>query len=235
MSILNKFTIKNLKLNKKRTIVTIIGIMLSTALICGVAGLVSSFRASLINWIKVQDGNYHVAFHNSPEEKLKYISENQKIKDYYLVGEVGWANLEGSANDYKPYVHILEYDNKALKNLGVNLTEGRLPENSNEIVISEHIITNARVTLKVGDSITLDVGKRVSSGGEELNENTPLLTGNSLIIYDDETEEIEETEHIENTTKKTYKIVGIMERLSSEDFSSPGYTIITHMDKIPEK
>ena len=242
MSILNKFTVKNLKLNKKRTIVTIIGIMLSTALICGVAGLVSSFKASLINWIKVQDGNYHVAFHDIPVEKLKYVSENQKVKDYYLVGDVGWANLEDSTNDYKPYVHILEYDNKALKNLGVNLTEGRLPENSNEIVISEHIITNGRVVLKVGDEITLDVGKRVSSDGEELNENNPLLNGNTLIVYDDETdleeketEEVEETEHIENTTKKTYKIVGIMQRLSREDFSSPGYIVITHMDKIPEK
>lgn len=242
MSILNKFTVKNLKLNKKRTIVTIIGIMLSTALICGVAGLVSSFKASLINWIKVQDGNYHVAFHDIPAEKLKYVSENQKVKDYYLVGDVGWANLENSTNDYKPYVHILEYDNKALKNLGVNLTEGRLPENSNEIVISEHIITNGRVILKVGDEITLDVGKRVSSDGEELNENNPLLNGNTLIVYDDETdleekktEKVEETEYIENTTKKTYKIVGIMQRLSREDFSSPGYTVITHMDKIPEK
>ena len=242
MSILNKFTVKNLKLNRKRTIVTIIGIMLSTALICGVAGLVSSFKASLINWIKVQDGNYHVAFHDIPAEKLKYVSENQKVKDYYLVGDVGWANLEDSTNDYKPYVHILEYDNKALKNLGVNLTEGRLPENSNEIVISEHIITNGRVVLKVGDEITLDVGKRVSSDGEELNENNPLLNGNTLIVYDDETdleekktEKVEETEHIENTTKKTYKIVGIMQRLSREDFSSPGYIVITHMDKIPEK
>ena len=242
MSILNKFTVKNLKLNKKRTIVTIIGIMLSTALICGVAGLVSSFKASLINWIKVQDGNYHVAFHDIPVEKLKYVSENQKVKDYYLVGDVGWANLEDSTNDYKPYVHILEYDNKALKNLGVNLTEGRLPENSNEIVISEHIITNGRVVLKVGDEITLDVGKRVSSDGEELNENNPLLNRNTLIVYDDETdleekktEKVEETEHIENTTKKTYKIVGIMQRLSREDFSSPGYIVITHMDKIPEK
>ena len=242
MSILNKFTVKNLKLNKKRTIVTIIGIMLSTALICGVAGLVSSFKASLINWIKVQDGNYHVAFHDIPVEKLKYISKNQKVKDYYLVGDVGWANLEDSTNDYKPYVHILEYDNKALKNLGVNLTEGRLPENSNEIVISEHIITNGRVILKVGDEITLDVGKRVSPDGEELSENNPLLNGNTLIVYDDETdleekktEKVEETEHIENTTKKTYKIVGIMQRLSREDFSSPGYIVITHMDKIPEK
>lgn len=73
MNILNKFTIKSLKLNKKRTIVTIIGIMLSTALICGVAGLVSSFQNSLIDWARTNDGNYHVTFKNvsSDKEKIK--------------------------------------------------------------------------------------------------------------------------------------------------------------------
>ena len=94
----------------------------------------------------------------------------------------------------------------------------------------------------MGDEITLDVGKRVSSDGEELNENNPLLNGNTLIVYDDETDleeketdKVEETEYIENTTKKSYKIVGIMQRLSREDFSSPGYTVITHMDKFQKK
>ncbi len=55
MNILNNLTTKNLKLNKKRTIVTIIGIMLSVALICAVAGMVTSFQATLIN-IAITDG-----------------------------------------------------------------------------------------------------------------------------------------------------------------------------------
>ncbi len=42
MNLLNKLTIKNLRLNKKRTIVTIIGIMLSVALITAVASIYSS-------------------------------------------------------------------------------------------------------------------------------------------------------------------------------------------------
>ena len=42
MNLLNNLTIKNLKLNKKRTIVTIIGIMLSVALITAVATIYSS-------------------------------------------------------------------------------------------------------------------------------------------------------------------------------------------------
>ena len=93
MNILNRFTIKSLKLNKKRTIVTIIGIMLSTALICGVAGLVSSFQGSIINWAKEKEGNYHTTFFGVEKDKIKYITENQKVKDYFLTSEVGWADL----------------------------------------------------------------------------------------------------------------------------------------------
>ena len=68
MKVLSKLTIKNLYLNKKRTIATIIGIMLSTALICGVAGLVSSFQKTLINAAIDLEGNYHTTFHDVPKD-----------------------------------------------------------------------------------------------------------------------------------------------------------------------
>ena len=50
MNLLNKLTIKNLKLNKKRTVVTIIGIMLSVALITAVASMYASGIKSLIDY-----------------------------------------------------------------------------------------------------------------------------------------------------------------------------------------
>ena len=48
MKILNKVSLKNLKLNKKRTISTVIGIILSVALICAACTLATSFQATLI-------------------------------------------------------------------------------------------------------------------------------------------------------------------------------------------
>lgn len=221
MNILNRFTIKSLKLNKKRTIVTIIGIMLSTALICGVAGLVSSFQGSLINWAKEKDGNYHTTFNGVEKDKIKYITENQKVKDYFLTSEVGWADLEGSKNEYKPYVHILAYDQKALENYGIKLEEGRFPQNSNEIVMSDHILTNARVNWKIGDKITLKVGKRETTDGYELNASNP---------YDEEQAEI-----LTNLEEKTYTIVGKIERPNLENYSSPGYTVLTYLDSVGDK
>lgn len=225
MKVLNKFTIKNLKLNKKRTAVTIIGIMLSTALICGVAGLVSSFQQTLINATIQSEGNYHTTFYNVEKDKLKYITNNEKVEQYFMVGEVGWANLEGSQNVDKPYLNIFEYDNKALENYGITLVEGRVPTNSSEILISEHIRTNGRVDLKVGDTITIDVGKRVLADGTELDQYNPYLAGTEV---DGEILE----ERIIDAETKTYTIVGIMERLNSEEYSSPGYTVITCMENI---
>ena len=218
MNILNKFTIKSLKLNKKRTIVTIIGIMLSTALICGVAGLVASFQNSLIDWARTNDGNYHVTFKNVASDKAQYVTENQKVQDYFLSSSLGWANLEGSKATNKPYLHVLAYDKKALENYGVVLTDGRLPQNSNEIIITESVLTGARVFLKIGDTITLNIGTRKSNYDYYLNDDD---------VY------TEDEESIVDTREKTYTIVGFMETLEVEKLYSPGYSALTYMDEIP--
>lgn len=218
MNILNKFTIKSLKLNKKRTIVTIIGIMLSTALICGVAGLVSSFQNSLIDWARTNDGNYHVTFKNVASDKAQYVTENQKVKDYFISSSLGWANLEGSKTTNKPYLHVLAYDKKALENYGVVLTDGRLPQNSNEIIITESVLTGARVSLKIGDTITLNIGTRKSNDDYYLNDDNLYTEGDESIV---------------DTKEKTYTIVGFMETLDVENLYSPGYSALTYMDETP--
>lgn len=53
MKVLNELSVKDLRLNKKRSIVIIIGIILSTALICGVAGLITSFQNTFVETAKI--------------------------------------------------------------------------------------------------------------------------------------------------------------------------------------
>lgn len=228
MDILKKFTKKNLKLNKKRTIVTIIGIMLSTALICAVAGMVSSTQKTLANAMRADHGNYHMRFENVPAEELKFIEENVNVESYFLTKNVGYAKLEGSINPGKPYLFLMEFDKNALQNSSFKIVEGRLPENDNEVVISQHIIDNGGVELKVGDTLSLDVGtRRLVDDGSVLSQSNPYL-GEEESQEENLQEEITDTEH------KTYTIVGIIERPSYEleDYQAPGYTIITYSDNI---
>ena len=227
MNVLQKFTIQNLKLNKKRTIVTIIGIILSTALICAVAGVFSSFQQTFIKHAIMADGDYHTTFLNVPKDEQKYITENRKVESYFVTQGVGYAKLENSQNDYKPYLYLMEFDKTALNNYGLQLVEGRMPENNNEIIISEYIEKNGGVKYKVGDKITLDISKRISEG-YELNQNNPYNNPK-----DSEEDEYME-EHLEKMYTKEFTIVGIIERpnMEIEDYSAPGYTIITVLDEI---
>lgn len=236
MEILKKFTIKNLKLNKKRTIVTIIGVILSTALICAVAGMLTSTQKTLVNATIKSEGNYHVSFKDVPKDQIKYIKENNNVDFYFLSSNLGYAKLDNSKNEYKPYVYIMQYDKKGLNDGGFWITEGRMPENSNEIVISEHMLTNARVNFKIGETIKLNVGTRALSDGTNLTQINPYIESENKDEDSLESSKSVEdsTEQLINTTEREYKIVGIMKRpsYSLESYEAPGYTAITYSDNI---
>ena len=217
MDLLKKLTIKNLKLNKKRTIITIIGIMLSVALITAVVTMYSSMISSLIKFETYEKGDFHAAFYNVPMDKVKELQNNRKIKEVFLTQNIGYAKLENCKNEYKPYAFVKAFTKKSIDNLSVKLVEGRLPENEDEIVIPTHLKTNGRITLNVGDNITLNIGNRVSEG-QELSQKNEFIK--------------EKSEEIINAKEKTYKIVGIIERPASniESYSAPGYTFITFLN-----
>lgn len=219
MGILKNFTIKNLKLNKKRTIVTIIGIMLSVALITSVASIYISGIASLIKYEKYEKGNFHISFYDVANNDLESFKKDKKIEKIFIKQNIGYAKLENSQNEYKPYAHVESFTKEALENLSVKLVEGRLPENENEILIPTHLKTNGRINHYVGESLTLNVGKRVRNG-EELTQFDSFSR--------------EEPEQIINTKNNTYKIVGIIERPATniEGYSAPGFTFITYLDKV---
>ena len=214
MKVLDELTIKTLLLNKKRSIVTIIGIILSVALITAVSSMVVSFRESLIDYEKNKNGDYHYSFAKVKQDEIKEFKNNRYIESYELVEDIGYSRLENSQNNYKPYIKILGIDSSSYKSLGIELIEGTYPKKTDEIVIPRHLKTNARVEYKVGDTLTLNIGKRMS-GDYELTQNNP---------YDSEIKE-----ELKNITTKEYKIVGIIERPADgiEPYTAPGYTMIT--------
>lgn len=225
MNILNELTIKNLKLNKKRTIVTIVGIVLSVALICAVAGMVTSFQATLVNIAITDGGNRHLTIENVSKKDLKYFTNNSHVKSMYLSESFGYAKVD-NINKYKPYAYVVGYTKSAFDNTTLKLVSGRLPENNKEIIVSVPFKNSAKV--KIGDTISLDIGKRVCTDGTILNQSNPYF------VEEGETDLCHE--YITDTSKHEYKIVGITERLNYniEGYSAPGYTLITKIDKVSD-
>ena len=239
MKVLNELSVKDLRLNKKRSIVIIIGIILSTALICGVAGLITSFQKTFVETAKNSQGNYHAIFYNVPKDELKYIEENRSIEDYYLSEELGYSYLTNgktsTGKEEKPLVNIISMNDKFLNNMAINVQEGRLPENDGELAISTRINEKFKTNYKVGDTITLNVGELK---GISENQNTNYYDESQIKETEqtDETEQMAEDE-IVNTTSKTYKIVGIIERptVAIEPYEAEWFTVITKMQAINKK
>ena len=238
MKILNRITVQNLKMNKKRTIVTIIGIALSVALICAVTSFAVSFQKAMIDREIKTSGNWHISINDISEENLKYIENNVKVKQIAYNQEIGYIQLENSENENKPYGYIEALDETSLNNMGLMLTAGRLPENENEILIPEHLKTNGHVDYNIGDKITFDVGNRMIEG-EKLNQNNPYYTDEDIQFQLENNMMTEENLLTQKETftpieTKEYTVVGIIERPNFEPYSAPGYTMITKLDKLEE-
>lgn len=215
MDILNKLTIKNLKLNKKRSLGTIIGIILSVALICAVSNMVSSFRETLIQNAINESGYWHIRLYNVSNDKLKRLKLNKDIDNIYTISEDGYAKLDTIKNEYKPYLKFYGMNKEAFNNLEFKLIKGRFPKDDNEIIISEHLNKNGKANLKIDDEITVNVGDRVTLEDDyALNDSNPFDKGNEII---------------KNPNTKKYRVVGIIKRpdVSFEPTSAPAYTTIT--------
>lgn len=220
MNLMKTLTLKNLKLNRKRTIVTIVGIILATALLSALVTLVSSFQYSMIEYQKQKDGDFHVKFSGVKMSELSEFKNNRNIESTFETMGMGFAKLDGCKNEDKPYAYVMATDEAGFEKGCFNLIEGRMAKNEDEIVIPRHLRTNGRIDIKVGDEITLDIGKRYDSNTESVIwEN---------IAYE------HEAETLTDTVTKRYKVVGIMERpgYGMEDYSAAGYTFVTYSDEL---
>lgn len=220
MNLMKTLTLKNLKLNRKRTIVTIVGIILATALLSALVTLVSSFQYSMIEYQKQKGGDFHVKFSNVKMSELSEFKNNRNIESTFETMGMGFAKLDGCKNEDKPYAYVMATDEAGFERGCFKLIEGRMAKNEDEIVIPRHLKTNGRIDIKVGDEITLDIGKRYDSNTES------VISENCAYEHEAET--------LTDTVTKQYKVVGIMERpgYGMEDYSAAGYTFVTYSDEL---
>ena len=201
MNIFNKLTLQSMKKSRARTLVTIIGVILSAAMITAVA----TFGTSLLNFLVTGSiekyGNWHVEFLEASSDFIKEKANDDEVINVSSFENIGYAKLEGGRNSEKPYLFVAGFSDKTFENLPLKLISGSLPQNSNEILIPEHIAIKDGIRFNVGDELSLDLGSLTDDKKLGLPEKN-----------------------------KTYKVTGICERPGFEEHSSPAYTLITKTD-----
>ncbi|MDD7390733.1 MAG: ABC transporter permease [Lachnospiraceae bacterium] len=218
MNIFRKVTWETLKKNRVRTIVTIIGIILSTSMFTAVTTSISSIRAYMIESCMYQKGDYHGAYLNLPADEMNDFVQDEEVESAAFAQNIGYAAI-GSQNAYKPYLFVMGADELFLDRMPVHLTSGRLPDNSNEIILPDHLFSNGCVEYHIGDTLTLQLGDRYY-GDEKLDQSSGY--------WPEEEESPGETLEIRET--RTYTVTGFYKRPDFEYHESPGYTAITLWD-----
>lgn len=206
MNVLTRLSLQNILKNKKRSLGTIVGIILSVALICAVAGMFMTFRQGLVDNTIENSGYYHVEISKIDEKLRDELSSRRDVERIMPIYEMGTSKFRNKNEKY-PYIYVrsTEYFDE----MAFRIKDGKKPENANEIVLNEKAMIDGE--LEIGDTIELELGIRMSTDGHEMRPSNPYVPEES-------------EEYIKDPVHKTYKIVGVFERAG---YSSYHYGITT--------
>lgn len=211
MKLLNKLTLKNLRLNKVRTAVTIIGIMLSAALITVVSGMALSGRQTMIDGQTEWSGNYDVALDIIDTAKIDKIRQNRNVENAFYKERLGFSKATVADNAEYGYAVTAISKNAFDGCFKLKFKKGSFPTNSNEVVVTGAFKNTDGKDVKVGDKITLELGVLKSTDGKVLGESE---------LLDLSPKRFKESK-ITDKKQKTYTITGIIENPNTSELNNP--------------
>jgi ABC-type transport system, involved in lipoprotein release, permease component len=212
MSILTNYTLRCLRKNRVRTLVTVIGIILSVALFTAVAEGAYSGQQYLVDVSIAENGAYHGFYEELRDEDLSELRAQPEVTQVETLANVGWA-LVGDTNRAEPYLRIASMSEGFPELVAVRLKEGRMPENSQELLISD-MLPATGASFRVGDRVELTVGRRVTQEGLPLGDYNEYMG---------------EGERLADAHREAYTVVGVYDRFSSdiENYALPGSLALT--------
>ncbi len=225
MNVMRSFTLKSLKRNRKRTIVTIIGVIISAAMLTAVSVFFSSFVSLIQRDTIASEGIWHAEIQNVSVENLSAVTGDKSLDTSFCSRDLGYAALNGTVNESKPYLFLRQYSEAGFNQMSVKLLDGRLPQTDGEVIVSETIENSAGVTYKIGDTLDLTLCDRVNNAGEALPDNTSVN-----YIYNEEGTERTLDDKLVPRSEGSFTIVGIMARPSFEKSWSAGCGILGYLD-----
>lgn len=230
MNVIHKLTLRQMVMNRRRTIVTILGIMFSVALITAVA----TFSSSIMDLFKQAEiathGDWHTAYEDVVPSDLQKIADDSNTREYTAIYNRGFVKTPEWS--LRRFITNIQLNPSAYGQMHGVLLEGRLPETPSEIVISKELAEDMPEQYAIGKSVLWELGKRKEIPNEEeqnlLSEG--VLTQEDLILswsspyQGDIWEEFIPTENTEVT------VVGIVDMPAFSQSHYAGYSTFSYLD-----
>lgn len=229
-----------MKQNKGRTFTTFAGIVFMVLLMtCVFVGRDTGIQY-LEDVASLKDGKWHISMYDITPEDYEKVENMPGIKETACSASYGCTEFEASADAERPYLNLKAYSLLCFDWMNIELAEGRLPENPQEIIVSRSAVEDGS-EIAIGDQVEAEFFDRSITGiNPEIKESVFPFQGLSLKYGEtkDVTEDFpywgENEDFRENRTytgqKGTYQVVGIMEPPSYEKMGAAGYTAITLLE-----
>lgn len=140
--VVRSFTLRNLAKNRARSIVTIVGIALSCALLAAVLLCVSSLTAYMRDVELARDGAWMASVTTTDEDAIDKARADRQVSGLTDLTHVGQmqsfdSSKEDPADAVSAQLQIQAIDDSLTQLCTIQLSDGRLPQNSHEIVLNK--------------------------------------------------------------------------------------------------
>ena len=216
MNMIFTLTLRNLLSNKKRTLLTLLTILLSismiTSILCGGWSLVDFLKEKE----KVYGGDYDYYMENLTWQQTQKLISQNNVDEVSLLRFAGNSFYGEKTNS--TMLSIGEIDENFIERFSLNqyLLAGRFPQDENEIVISESFLKKNNMNIEIGDTLSLTLGSRI---WDEYNAQLSGLTNYRG-----------EEESFVPTKEKAYVVVGILSDVNDSKIAA-NYNAFAGVDK----
>lgn len=227
MNIISRITGLYLKQNKSRTMATIMGVIVSVAMITAIPILIASFLDMMQQAEIQRSGNWHVRYPGVAAAQLPLFAEESTTDRFGVVLPYGYAEIEQANITERPYFFLAGLDPVAFQQFPPKLVEGRMPQNDSEVLLSEEAQLTGGAHLGLGDSVKLELGQRYLPATAESPE---VILSQSNWFSGGYSQDMPLEQFRLTGVEKTVTVVGIMQKPSMEMYNSPGFYLFTALD-----
>lgn len=178
MKIINKLTWRHLWVNRRRTVITLFGIIISVAMVTAVFTSVGSLMRSLSDITAAYDGAWHAQYMNLQDKDVQTLSKQKNVKTIGLFADIGQMDCNIKEDSGRNETSIIAGNQNLFAINKMKPAAGRLPNNTRELMVTKSYLQRNKLNWKVGDTVTVQTTsyptgaqEAEATGGEPIVEN----------------------------------------------------------------
>lgn len=242
MKVEYRVTLESMRRNRRRTRITIFGVVLCIAMLSAIATMMTSYRSAMIEGVIARNGFYHYSFNEISSSDVQRLQANQDVAQVAITyADKARYGTKNDDAELQTTIQINGVKEKDLALKGNALIQGSYPSNVHEILVSEQFLK--KYEKAIGDPITLRIGDYQKQHWQTKQQQHYRISGvikswwddvgymNTIVAYDTQQEALHKNSlsaylRLDSLRHKEDKIARIQSQLHTEYDSNTNHDLL---------